>query len=158
MEDLHLLCPHVKYQSANQSACSNNILTLRIVMQLTTLLDNMHKTFVPIMCLASTSSPDLIHPLMLGAGRFSRLILLTPLKADERRLIFQNLFAKEFSKIHLSNKLMNEIANKYTSNYNLTDLALLVRNITKIDFKESKELPAVIEKALNRVYIMMNVH
>ncbi|XP_068142824.1 uncharacterized protein [Drosophila tropicalis] len=123
LEDLELLCPASTKESTN---------SLRISAELYRLVDNLPPG---ILCLASTSYPDLLHEQARRAGRFGQEISIQMPNEEQRKLIFQDLLCD----LELPGNLLEHLA-KNTQGYVLADMALLARQVhqqmLKKDFSE----------------------
>ncbi|XP_030567860.1 spermatogenesis-associated protein 5-like protein 1 [Drosophila novamexicana] len=125
LEDLELLCPATSSADARNSGNA-----MRIAAQLYRLIDELPQRHGGILCLASSGSPDAVHPHARRAGRFGHELTIDMPTEQQRRQLFAGLWQQE-QPTHLellTPGLLDYLAQQ-TQGYVIADLTLLLRQL-----------------------------
>ncbi|EDW11555.2 uncharacterized protein Dmoj_GI14126 [Drosophila mojavensis] len=129
LEDLELLCPATSSSDARNSGNA-----MRITAQLYKLIDELPQRSRGILCLASSSAPNAVHPHARRAGRFGHEICIDMPTEQQRRQLFAGLWQQQLEEKQEQNlqrltpALLDYVAQQ-TQGYVIADLTLLLRQL-----------------------------
>lgn len=130
LEDLELLCPATSSSDARNSGNA-----MRITAQLYKLIDELPQRGSGILCLASSSSPNAVHPHARRAGRFGHEISIDMPTEQERRQLFAGLWQQQLEEnqeqqhLELLTPALLDYVAQQTQGYVIADLTLLLRQL-----------------------------
>ncbi|XP_017859469.1 PREDICTED: spermatogenesis-associated protein 5-like protein 1 [Drosophila arizonae] len=131
LEDLELLCPATSSSDARNSGNA-----VRITAQLYKLIDELPQRSRGILCLASSSAPNAVHPHARRAGRFGHEICIDMPTELQRRQLFAGLWQQQLEEqqqqeqdLQLLTPALLVYVAQQTQGYVIADLTLLLRQL-----------------------------